>query len=66
MVTEGDIPGSDGEAAVIVAAAVALAQLIVLVLGSLGQFLLLGLQQFVECCLYTASPQLLKLPMITS
>ena len=41
---EGDIPGSGGEVTVVVAAAVALALLIALVPGSLGQLLRLGLQ----------------------
>ena len=44
---EGDISGSSGEVAVVVAAAVALALLISLVPGSLGQLLRLGLQQLV-------------------
>src|SRR5699024_3893786 len=42
-----DIPGSGGKVAVVVAAAVALAMLISLVPGSLGQFLRFGLQQLV-------------------
>ena len=41
---EGDIPGSGGEVAVVVAAAVALALLVTLVPGRLGQLLCLGLQ----------------------
>ena len=60
---EGDIPGSGGEVAVIVAAAVALALFVALISGRLGQFLRLGLQQLVERFLYAASYQLLKLPL---
>ena len=45
------------------AAAIALALLIALVPGRLGQFLCLGLQQFVEGFLYTASYQLLQLAL---
>lgn len=60
---EGDIPGSGGEVAVVVAAAVPLALLITLVPGSLGQLLCLGLQQFVESFLNAASYQLLDLTL---
>ena len=45
------------------AAAIALPLLIALVPGRLGQFLCLGLQQFVESFLYTASYQLFELPL---
>ena len=45
------------------AAPVPLALLITLVPGRLGQFLCLGLQQFVESFLYTASYQLFELPL---
>ena len=60
---EGDIPRSGGEIAVVVTAAVALALLIALVPGRLGQFLRLGLQQFVEGFLYATSYQLLELAL---
>ena len=60
---EGDIPGSGGEAAIVVAAAVTLALLIAFVPGRLGQFLRLGLQQFVERFLHAAAHQFLKLPL---
>ena len=45
------------------AAAVALALLIALVPGCLGQFLRLGLQQLIEGFLYAASNQLLELAL---
>ncbi len=60
---EGDIPGSGGEVAVIVAAAVALALLVAFIPGCLGQLLCLSLQQLVERLLYTASYQFLELPL---
>ena len=60
---ERDISRSGGEIAVVVATAVALAPLIALVPGCLGQFLRLGLQQFVEGFLYAASYQLLELAL---
>ena len=60
---EGDISGSGGEIAVVVAAAVALALLIALIPGCLGQFLSLGFQQLIEGFLYAASYQLLDLPL---
>ena len=60
---EGDISRSGGEVAVVVAAAVALALLIALIPGCLGQFLSLGFQQLIEGFLYAASYQLLDLPL---
>ena len=54
---EGYIPRSGGEIAVVVAAAVALALLVALVPGRLGQFLRLGLQKFIEGFFYAASHQ---------
>ena len=45
------------------AAAVALALLIALIPGCLGQFLSLGFQQLIEGFLYAASYQLLDLPL---
>ena len=51
---QGNVPGCSGEIPVVVAAPVPLVLLITLVPGSLGQFLRLGLQQFVESFLYTA------------
>src|SRR5699024_2522900 len=58
---QGNVPGSGGEVAAVVAAPVSLALLITLVPGRLGQLLCLGLQQFVEGFLYTASYQLCEL-----
>ena len=45
------------------AAAVPLALFVALVPGCLGQFLRLGLQQFVEGFLHAAAHQFLKLPL---
>ena len=58
---EGDLPRSGGEVAAIVATAVALALLIALVPGCLGQFLCPNFQQLVEGFLYAASYQLFDL-----
>ena len=52
---EGDISGSGGEITVVVAVSVALALLVALVPGRLGQLPCFGLQQLVEGFLYTAS-----------
>ena len=60
---EGDIPGSGGEAAVVVTAAIALALLIALVPSRLGQLLSLGLQQLVEGFLYASAHKFLELPL---
>ena len=60
---EGDVPGSGGKIAAVMAAAVTLALLVTLIPGSLGQFFRLGLQLFVEGFLYAASYQLLELPL---
>ena len=60
---ERDVSRSGGKISVIVAAAVALADLITLVAGSLGQFLSLLLQQFVQRLFHAASDQFLKLPL---
>ena len=60
---EGDIPGSGGEAAAVVAAAVALALLIALVPCRLSQFLSLSLQQLVEGLLYAAAHKFLELAL---
>jgi len=57
---EGNIPGSGGEVAAVVAAAIALPLLIALVPGRLGQFLCLGLQKFVESFLYAATHKFLE------
>ena len=57
---QGNVPGSGGEVAAVVAAAITLPLLIALVPGCLGQFLRLGLQQFVESFLYATSYQLLE------
>ena len=54
---ERNISGGSGKVPVIVAAAVALAGLISLVAGSLGQFFGLLLQQFVQRLFYAASDQ---------
>ena len=51
------ISGGSGKVPVIVAAAVALAGLIALVAGSLGQLLRFLLKQFVECFFYAAPDQ---------
>ena len=58
---ESDVPGASGEAAAVVAAAVALTLLIALIPGRLGQLLRLGLQQLVEGFLYAASHKFLEL-----
>ena len=63
---EGDIPGSGGEVSAIVAAAIALALLIALVPGRLGQFLSLSLQQLVEGFLYASAHKFLELPLDNS
>lgn len=60
---EGDISGSGGEIAVVVAAAIPLTLLITLIPGSLGQLVGLRLQQFVERLLYTASYEFFELPL---
>ena len=60
---ERDVSRSGGKISVIVAAAVALADLITLVAGSLSQFLSLLLQQFVQRLFHAASDQFLKLPL---
>lgn len=57
---EGDISGSGGEIAVVVAAAIPLSLLIALVPGCLGQLLRLGFQQLVERFLYAAANQFFK------
>ena len=56
-----DIPGSGGEVAAVVAAAVALVLFIALVPGCQGQLLRFGLQQLAEGFLCTASHRLLEL-----
>ena len=60
---ERDISGGGGKVPVIVSAAVALAGLIALVAGSLGQLLCLLLQQFIQRFFYTAANQFLKLAL---
>ena len=60
---EGDISGSGGEIAVVVAAAIPLTLLITLIPGSWGQLVGLRLQQFVERLLYTASYEFFELPL---
>ena len=60
---ERDVSRSGGKISVIVAAAVALADLITLVAGILSQFLSLLLQQFVQRLFHAASDQFLKLPL---
>jgi len=60
---ECDIPRSGGKVAVVVAAAVALALLIALVPGRLGQLLRFGLQQLVEGFLYASAHKFLELPL---
>ena len=58
-----DVAGGRGEAAVIVAAAVALAGLAALVPGCLGQLLRLGFQQLVQGFLHAAADQFLDLTL---
>ena len=60
---ERDISGGGGKVPVIVAAAVALAGLIALVAGSLGQFLRLLLQQLIQRFFHAAPNQFLKLAL---
>ena len=60
---EGDISGSGGEIAVVVAAAVALAGLIAFVAGSLGQLLRFLLQQLIQCFFDAATDQFFDLPL---
>ena len=60
---EGNVPGSGGKVAAVVAAAITLPLIIALVPGRLGQFLRFGLQQFVEGFLYTAPNQFFDLPL---
>ena len=60
---EGNISGSSGEVAVIVAATVTLALLVALIPSRLSQFLCLGFQQLIEGFLHAASYQLLELPL---
>ena len=60
---QGDILGSGGDVAAVVAAAVAPALLASFVPGRLNQLLRLGLQQFVEGFLHAASRQLFKLSL---
>mgnify|MGYP007116382034 CR=1 FL=1 len=60
---ERDISGGGGKVPVIVSAAVALAGLIALVAGSLGQLLCLLFQQFIQRFFYTAANQFLKLAL---
>lgn len=60
---ECDISEGGGEIVVVMAAAVALALLVALIPGRLGQLLCLGLQQLIEGFLYTAPYQLLELPL---
>ena len=60
---ERDVSGSSGKVPVIVSAAVALAGLIPLVAGSLGQLLCFRLQQFVQRFFHAAPDQLLKLAL---
>ena len=60
---ERNVSGGGGKVPVIVPAAVALAGLIALVAGSLGQLLRFLLKQFVECFFYAAPDQFLKLTL---
>ena len=59
---EGNVFGSGGKVAAVVAASIPLPPLIALVPGRLGLFLRLGLQQFVEGFLDATSYQLFELP----
>ena len=60
---ERDISKSGGKVPVIVAAAVALAGLIALVAGSMGQLLRLPLQQLIQRFLHAATDHFLKLAL---
>lgn len=60
---ERDVSGGGGKVPIIVAAAVALAGLITLVTGSLGQLLCLLFQQFIQRFFDAASNQFLKLTL---
>ena len=60
---ERDVSGGGGKVPVIVTAAVALAGLIALVPGRLGQLLRFGLQQLVEGFLYASAHKFLELPL---
>ena len=60
---ECDISGGSGKVSVIAAAAVALAGLISLVAGSLGQPLCLLLQKFIQRFFYAASDQFFELAL---
>ena len=60
---EDNVPRTDGKIAAVVVAAITLTLLIALVPGRLSQFLRLGLQQFVECLLYTAPNQFFDLTL---
>ena len=60
---ERDVTGGGGEAAVIVAAAVALTGLAALIAGRLRQGLCLLFQQLVQGFLHTASDQFFELPL---
>ena len=60
---ERDVSGGGGKVPVIVPAAVALAGLIALVVGGLGQLLRLLLQQFIQRFLHAASDQFFELTL---
>lgn len=57
---ESDIPGSSGEVAVVVAAALALALLITFVPSRLSGVICLGFQRLVESFLYATAHQFLE------
>ena len=60
---QGDIPGSGSKITAVVTAVVPLPLLIALIPHRLGQFLRLGLQQFVERFLYAAAHKFLELSL---
>ena len=60
---ERDVSGGSGKVPVIVAAAVALAGLVALVAGCLGQLLCLLLQQFIQRFFHAAADQFFDLPL---
>ena len=60
---ERHVSGGGGKVPVVVAAAVALASLVALVAGSLGQLLRFLLQQFIQRFFHAASDQFLKLTL---
>ena len=59
---ESDVPGASGEAAAVVAAAVALAGLAALIAGCLGQLFRFCIQKLIQSFLDASPDQFLDLP----